>query len=131
MKTYIKNHTNTFNIRGTEIEVTMPARFNAETDALVADSELDDAAVVCAQEKYRQKFDVITPNEIKNLRKKWHFSQREFAKIIGWSPSTVALYEAGEIPTVANNRLLKVLQKSDQTMQSFIFESKTADLKEE
>jgi putative zinc finger/helix-turn-helix YgiT family protein len=131
MKTYIKNYTNTFNIRGTEIEVTMPARFNAMTTSLVADAKLDDAAVACAQEKYRQKFDVIAPTAIKELRKKWHLSQREFAKIIGWSPSTVALYEAGEIPTVANNRLLKVLQKNDQTMQSFISESKIANLKEE
>lgn len=45
------------------------------------------------------------------------------SNIIGWSPSTIALYEVGEIPTKSNNRLLKVLIKDPQAMKDFITES--------
>ena len=78
-----------------------------------------------AQDKYRKKYDFIGPEEIKALRKKWKISQKRLAEIIGWSPSTVALYEVGEIPTISNNRLLKVLIKHPQVMQDFIAESKS------
>lgn len=71
--------------------------------------------------------DIVAPTDIKNLRKKWKLSQRAFAKIIGWSPSTIALYEAGEIPTTGNNRLLKILIKDSKVMEEFIQESKNDD----
>ncbi|MEN2379880.1 helix-turn-helix domain-containing protein [Lactobacillus helveticus] len=47
-------------------------------------------------------------------------TQKQFAKVIGWSPSTVALYEVGEIPTKSNNRLLKVMIKDSNVMKEFI-----------
>ncbi|MCD9225214.1 xre family toxin-antitoxin system [Lactobacillus helveticus] len=51
--------------------------------------------------------------------------------MIGWSPSTVALYEVGEIPTKSNNRLLKVMIKDSNVMKEFIAESKAdSDLEE-
>lgn len=125
--TYIQDYTNTFDIRGIEISVTAPARFDSKTHKLVDDMELDDQALELAKDKYRQKFNIVTPADIKNLRKKWKLSQRAFAKVIGWSPSTIALYEAGEIPTTGNNRLLKILIKDSRVMEEFIQESKNDD----
>lgn len=126
-KTYIKTYTNTFNIRGKEITITAPARFDSKTDKLVDDMELDDKAVELAQAKFREKYRYISPDELKGLRNKWHLSQRNFAKVVGWSPSTVALYEAGEIPTAGNNRLLKILIRDSRVMEEFIEESKKDD----
>ncbi|GFO99092.1 helix-turn-helix domain-containing protein [Lactobacillus helveticus] len=58
-------------------------------------------------------------------------TQKQFAKVIGWSPSTVVLYEVGEIPTKSNNRLLKVMIKDSNVMKEFIAESKAdSDLEE-
>lgn len=129
VKTYVKDYTNTFDIRGVEIEVTAPARFDSQTGKIVADMQLDNQAVKLAQDKFRKQFDFISPNDIKNLRKKWNLSQKQLAEVIGWSPSTVALYEVGEIPTKSNNRLLKILIKDNQVMRDFIQESKI-DLEE-
>lgn len=126
-KTYIKDYTNTYDIRGIEIEVTSPARFDSKTDKVVPDMELDDKAVRIAQEKYREKFSFVNPEDIKNLRKKWNLTQRELAQIIGWSPSTVALYEVGEIPTISNNRLLKILIKDPRVMEEFIEENNESE----
>lgn len=67
------------------------------------------------------------PADIKKLRKKWKLSQRQLASVLGWSSSTIALCEIGEIPTVGNNRLLNVLIKNPQVMKDFIEEKKNSD----
>ena len=90
---------------------------------MIDDMELDNRAIKMAQNKYRKKFNVIGPNDIKALRKKWNLTQKQLANVIGWSPLTITLYEVGEIPTKSNNRLLKVLIKHPQAMKDFIEES--------
>ncbi|MFJ6932552.1 MAG: hypothetical protein ACIRZI_00540 [Lactobacillus gallinarum] len=45
MTTSIKNYTNTFNIRGKEIKITAPARFDDSTQKVVPDMTLDNAAI--------------------------------------------------------------------------------------
>lgn len=122
-KTYVKNYTNYYDVRGVEIKVTAPARFNAKTNKIITDMELDNQAVKIAQDKYRKMFDYVSPDDIKKLRKQWNLTQKEFAAIIGWSPSTIALYEVGEIPTTSNNRLLKILIKDSHVMEEFIEEN--------
>ena len=89
--------------------------------------ELDNKAIRIAQEKYREKFSFVNPKDIKNLRKKWNLTQRELTQVIGWSPSTIALYEVGEIPTISNNRLLKILIKDPRVMEEFIEENNESE----
>lgn len=128
--TYVKDYTNSFVIRGIDIQVTAPARFDEETNQVIPDMELDNQAVKLAQEKYRKQFDFVGPSDIKKLREKWTLTQKQLAEIIGWSPSTIALYEVGEIPTKSNNRLLKILIKDSKVMEDFIQEHQ-AELKQE
>lgn len=70
-----------------------------------------------AQNKYRKKFNVIGPIDIKALRKKWNLTQKQLANVIGWSPLTITLYEVGKIPTKS------FLIKPPQAMKDFIEES--------
>ena len=112
---YIANYTNTYDIRGHEIEITAPARF-------------DDQAAKLALEKFHKIYGVVSPEKMKNLRKKWNLSQRKFAKVLGWSPSTAALYETGAIPNVSKNRLLKILIKDDKVMKEFIEDSQKNEM---
>lgn len=125
---YIADYTNSYDIRGHEITITAPARFDDQTHEVIQDLELDDQAAKKALAKFRKKFDVVSSDDIKKLRKKWNLSQRQFAQILGWSPSTIALYETGAIPTNGNNRLLKVLIKDDSVMKEFIADSKKEEM---
>lgn len=125
---YIANYTNSYDIRGHEIEVTAPARFDDQTNQVIPDLELDDQAAKLALQKFRKQYDVVSPHDIKQLRKKWKLSQRKLAHILGWSPSTIALYEAGAVPTNGNNRLLKILIKDDKIMLEFIKDSEKIEM---
>lgn len=126
--TYIADYTNSYDIRGHEISITAPAKFDDETHQVIHDLELDNQAAKMALAKFRRIYKVVSPQQIKDLRKKWHLSQRKLAQVLGWSPSTVALYETGAIPTNGNNRLLKVLIKDDGVMKEFIEDSKKIEM---
>lgn len=121
--TYVKDYTNTFIIHQHEYLVTAPARFDATTDELVDDIELDDGAVAIANQMYRQEIGLVSADDIKQYRAKINLSQREFAKLLGWSPNTVALYETDAFPSEANNKILKILMTDDHLLMCLFNES--------
>ncbi|QVI34361.1 toxin-antitoxin system, antitoxin component, Xre domain protein [Lacticaseibacillus chiayiensis] len=123
-KYVIKNHTNTFLIRGKEYEVSAPAKFDQTTGELVDDKELDDAALEIANNKYRQEMNIVSPEEIKKYRARTNLSQRDLANLMGWSPTTVALYETGAFPSEANNKLLRALINDDTFLSSLVAQTK-------
>lgn len=125
---YVKNFTNSYDIRGHQITITAPAKFDDNTHKVIPDLELDDQAAQLALAKFREQYHVVSPTDIKALRQKWHLSQRQLAHVLGWSPSTIALYEADALPTNGNNRLLKILIKNDQVMKEFIEDSQKDEL---
>lgn len=114
-KYIIKDHTNTFLIRGHEYEVTAPAKFDRATGELIDDKTLDDAALEMASEKYRQAMGIVSPTDIKRYRTRANLSQQKLASLMGWHSTTVALYEAGAFPSEADNRLLRALINDDIT----------------
>jgi DNA-binding transcriptional regulator YiaG len=115
-KYIIKNHTNTFLIRGHEYEVTAPAKFNRSTGELIDDKTLDDVALEIANEKYRQAMGIVSPADIKRYRTRVNLSQQELASLMGRHPATIELYEAGAFPAEADNRLLRALINDDATI---------------
>ncbi len=60
---------------------------------------------------------------LKNLRHHWNFSKEKFAEVLGWNVATIALYEAGAVPSISDNRLLKILIKNPKLMEKFIEDS--------
>lgn len=118
VNSYIKDFTNTYVIHGEDYVVTSPARFDSETDEIIDDLELDEAAVEKAHEMYRKENGLVSPTEIKNYRARIGLSQREFAKLLGWSPNTVALYETGAFPSESNNKMLQTLFLNDNFLNS-------------
>ena len=67
---YIANYTNTYDIRGHEIEITAPASFDDQTHEVIPDLKLDDQVAKLALEKFRKIYGVVSPEKMKNLRKK-------------------------------------------------------------
>jgi len=87
---------------------------------LIDDSELDDRAAEKAREIYREEFGLLSPERIRNFRNRLTLNQQDFAQLIGVSPNTMALYEAGAFPTTAHNRLLKLLMHDDRNIRDYI-----------
>lgn len=122
---YQKNCTTVYKINGREYHVTAPALFDSKTHKQIPNDELDDNAVKIARQKYRDDMGIISPEDLKEYRSKVGISQRDLAEITGLSPNTIALYEAGEFPTVANNRMLKSLLNNDDILEEYLIENKS------
>lgn len=118
--TYIKDYTTTYKINGHQYVITAPARFDSATNEVVMDNKLDDAAAEMARAKYRQDLGLISPDELRAYRKRTGLSQRNLAELTGLSPNSIALYESGEFPTTANNRILKSLINNDEVLRQYL-----------
>ena len=109
-ETYVKKGKETFNIRGKDITVESEFRYDSLNNEKVSDNLLDEIAINKAFDKYYDKYDVIRPEEIKEIRSRLGLSTRSFAKFTGIGTASISRYENGQIPSEANNKLLKLIR---------------------
>lgn len=68
--------------------------------------EVDTVNMVQVYNQYREKYRVPFPDEIVNIREKYNVSAMKMSEILGLGANTYRLYETGEMPSVANGRLI-------------------------
>ena len=117
--TYTKNFEQIFSIRGEDILVTSLARFDVESGEMIYDQELDDAAIEAAYDLYRKNNDYLSSKLIKEIRMKIGISQRDFATLMGWSQTTIVMYESGSLPTTNNNTQLKMIYENSCELNQY------------
>ena len=61
--------------------------------------------------EYRKKHNMLQPEEIKSIRKKYGLTQQELARILGISPATLSRYENGGLQEAAHDRLLQFVSE--------------------
>lgn len=70
------------------------------------DDRLDTLNTVQATNQYREKYGIPFPEDIRQIREQYSVSASKMSEILGLGANTYRLYEAGEMPTVANGRLI-------------------------
>jgi len=98
--------------------------------------ELDQLNVNQLYNQYREKYSIPFPDEIKAIREKYEISASKMSEILGLGANSYRQYEASEMPTVANGRLIlaaydpeefkKFLQASLAVLSGKEFEKFTA-----
>lgn len=121
-----KDYKQIFTIRGEEFEVTAPALFDDSTNELLYDEELDDKAIEMANDLYREAHGFVYPSEIKKFRERLSISGRDLAALIGFSPTTIVMYENGALPTESNSRKLKDLINNKNSFKNFYEANKSS-----
>lgn len=76
-------------------------------------AELEDANIKRISQIYKEKEEIISPEEIVELRKKYNISQRELTGILGFGKMTINRYERGAAPTKSQSEYLKLLIEND------------------
>ena len=64
-------------------------------------------------ELYRAKANIIKPQDIVDLRKKYDISQRELTAILGFGKMTINRYERGGVPTKSQSDYIRLLIDND------------------
>ena len=96
-----------YTVRGEKVTVELPVKMCPECGS----EEIDDAfgrdPVECAYEAYRQRHDLLFPEEIKAIRERFKLSQRSFAALLGMSEATVNRYEGGGLQDATHDNAIR------------------------
>ncbi len=72
-------------------------------------TSIDDVNLNQVYNQYRNKFNIPFPDEIIRIRKKFGLSASKMSEILGFGVNSYRQYEAGEMPSVANAKLIQMV----------------------
>ena len=70
---------------------------------------LDEVNMNQVYNRYREKFNILFPDEIKRIREKYGLSASKVSEILGFGVNSFRQYESGEMPSVANAKLIQMI----------------------
>lgn len=70
---------------------------------------LDEVNMSQVYNQYRDKFNIPFPDEIIHIREKYGLSAAKMSEILGFGVNSYRQYEAGEMPSVANAKLIQMV----------------------
>lgn len=74
---------------------------------------LDEVNVNQIYNQYRDKLHIPFPDEILRIREKYGLSAAKMSEILGFGINTYRQYEAGEMPSVANAKLIQMVDEPE------------------
>lgn len=94
--------------RKEEFEVVFHYYICEDSGEQFTNTELDELNMNQVFNQYRHKFNIPFPEEISHIREKYNLSASKIAKILGFGINSYRQYEAGEIPSIANSKLIQM-----------------------
>jgi len=76
----------------------------------VSSDEEDQSVLNAVHAEYRLRCDLLTPERIKNIRKRYRLSQKSFAALLGMSEATINRYEKGGLQDGPHEELMRACQ---------------------
>lgn len=79
-----------------------------DTEEQFTTTGLDEVNLNQVYNQYRDKFNIPFPDEIIRIREKYGLSAAKMSEILGFGINSYRQYEAGEMPSVANAKLIQM-----------------------
>lgn len=117
------SETRIWKFRGEEYEYVHTSWVCADSGERFTDDEMDDAAFVQVTNQYRAKYGIPFTDEIIAVREKFGVSAAKMSVILGIGINQWRLYEAGEVPSVSNGRMIRSIQ-DPQVFEGYVHSSK-------
>lgn len=105
--------------RKEEFEYTYICYKCVDTEETFTTTQMDVVNTSQIYNAYRIRHGIPFPDEIKDIRSRYELSASKMSKILGFGDNQYRLYENGEMPSLANGRVLKAIQ-SPRTFETFV-----------
>jgi len=102
--------TRTFQIRGEPVEVDFEVSKCTECGEEFINPKSQRDPLAEAYRMYRKTHNMLQPEQIKELRKRYGMTQGELTRILGWGAVTLSRYENGALQDVTHDRQLKLVR---------------------
>jgi len=124
MSSHIEKRNQLFKVRDTEITILADALVDDETNEIIFDRQLDNAAINLAFDQYRLNNNIVSSQDIINFRKKYKLSQRSLSILLNVSSATISRYEKGVLPSESINNLFKQIMSDDVSFMELFNQNK-------
>lgn len=108
-----------YNVRGEPIEIEARVASCQKCEAKIFDEERDSRNLEKAYSQYREKHNLLSPDEVRIIREKYGLSQRALSRLLGWGEITIHRYENGAIQDNVHDSLLRLIE-DPQNIQRFL-----------
>jgi len=81
-----------------------------DSSAQFTTTELDEVNLNQVYNQYRDKFNIPFPEEIIRIREKYGLTAAKMSEILGFGTNSYRQYEAGDMPSVANAKLIQLVR---------------------
>jgi len=115
-----------YNVRGEPIEIEAEVTICQKCGAKIFSEERDSRNLEIAYSRYREKHNLLSPDEIRIIREKYGLSQRALSRLLGWGEITIHRYESGAIQDNVHDSTLRLI-KDPRNMQK-LFEANRSKL---
>lgn len=129
----MKNKEETYTLKGEEIQIEAKVAYCKECGKEIFHEELDKENQRKVFDIYRERHNLLSPEDIKETRTKYGLNQREMSRLLGWGEITYHRYENGAAPDSAHNNQLLLMQ-NPKNVKKLLKSGKTkldSDKKEE
>jgi len=96
-----------YNVRGEPTQIEAEVTICQKCGSKIFDEERDSRNLEKAYTLYRDKHNLLTPDEIRSIRENYGLSQRTLSRLLGCGEITVHRYENGAIQDNAHDNLLR------------------------
>lgn len=96
-------------VRGESVEVEMEFYKCLVCGEEFEDPHSDHDPLDKAYREYRRRHGMIQPEEIRQLRKRYGFTQSEMSNLLGWGGATLSRYENGALQDEAHGKILHLI----------------------
>lgn len=104
----------TLTFRKEEFEVVNQHYVCEDSGEQFVDTQLGDLNQHLLHNAYRAKHNLPFPDEIKAIREKYDLSAVKMSEILGFGVNSYRQYEAGEVPSLSNGRLIRIAENPHQ-----------------
>lgn len=73
-------------------------------------TSMDEVNMNQVYHQYRDRFNIPFPDEITRIREKYGLSAAKMSEILGFGVNSYRQYEAGEMPSIANAKLIQMAE---------------------
>ncbi|MNF48493.1 hypothetical protein D3C85_316790 [compost metagenome] len=86
-------------------------------------TELDEFNLNQVYNQYRDKHNILFPDEIKSVKEKYGLSASRMSQILGFGANSYRNYENGEVPSMANANLIQTISEDSNVFRNLVLRS--------
>lgn len=113
----IKEREVTTEVKGIKIKFTEKYKVDSKTNEEIFDRDIEQENDIKLYNIYKKRMNLLTTNEIKEIRERYGLSQKDFALALGMGEITINRLENGSIQSEAVDSIIRLSENPENMLE--------------